>query len=105
MPNYQLDDTELLFQHEGFHCPSLGSDRSMVVQNLKATAITSYILKEKVALESCEHGYLILENVLDILKADHANYFIMSKTDIFRDIMQSIGGLSSRLRVFLTANR
>ena len=101
IPNHQLDDTELLFQHKGFFPPALGSDRSLVVQNLKATAITSSIFKEKLVLESCRQGHLIFENLLDILKADHVNYFIMSKTDIFQDMAQLIGTFPRPLRVFL----
>jgi len=100
IPNHQLDDTELIFQHKDFFPPALPTDRSLVVQNLKATAITCCIFKEKLVLE-CKQGHLIFENLLDILKADHVNYFIMSKTDIFQDMAQRIGTFPKPLRVVL----
>lgn len=104
IPNHELDDTELLFQHKDFYCPVLGFDKSLVARNLRATAIISSFVKDNLVPESSEHHTLILETVLDILKADHVNYFIISKSDLFRDITLSIGTLPSTLRVFTITN-
>lgn len=100
IPNHELDDTELLFQHKDFYSPVLGADISLVARNLRATAIISSLIKDQPVTGISEHHYLILETVLDILKADHINYFIISKTDLFRDLTLSIGSLPGPLRVF-----
>ena len=104
IPNHELDDTELVFQQKDFYIPVLGADRSLVARNLRATAIISSFFKEKIFLESGAQYCLLLETLLDILKADHMNYFIISKSDLFRDIILSIGTLSSTLRVFFISH-
>ena len=77
----------------------IGTDKSLLAKNLKAVAILPLLFKASSISESSKLQSLILETILDVLRSERINYFLIAKTELFSELFHDFTRMHVSLRV------